>query len=106
MRQVRSSAGVVVWDFSHKYAGTMISQLVFRNGLKVGNNAHQTMSRIRLLHAGLRKYLNMQNHNREEVPINQEDLAITLCLFCYCNIRSLFRMGVYLFRREVDAFGN
>merc|ERR1712070_737856 len=39
-----------------------------------------------------------------EVPINQQDLAITLGTFCYINLRSLRRMGVVLSDYDIQCY--
>jgi hypothetical protein len=39
-----------------------------------------------------------------EVPINQQDLAITLGVFCYINLRSLRRMGIRFSSSDIDCY--
>ena len=39
-----------------------------------------------------------------ELPLNQQDLAITLGIFCYLNLRSLRRMGVVLSSGDIVAY--
>jgi hypothetical protein len=39
-----------------------------------------------------------------EVPLNQHDLAITLGVFCYINLRSLRRMSVYLTDEDIETY--
>ena len=84
----------------------MVAQLAFPGALKVGAAGHRTFARVRLLHAGLRYFLpNSGRYTRkDELPINQHDLAITLGLFGWVNVRSLARMGVYLTERERENF--
>lgn len=82
-----------------------------------GQIAHDSMTRVRLLHGALRAWLpttsRLQAHRPNvparvyiegEVPINQLDLAITLGTFCYFNLRSLRRMSVILHEKDVQAY--
>jgi len=39
-----------------------------------------------------------------EVPLNQQDLAITLGVFCYINLRSLRRMGIVLSSHDIRCY--
>ena len=72
---------------------------------------------MRLLHAALRRWLTrsggLERHRvlvpervyvEGERPINQCDLAITLGIFCYQNLRSLQRMGVILSSADQAAY--
>jgi len=82
-----------------------------------GKEAHDSLTRVRLLHAALRNWLprsgRLKPHRsmvpenvyvEGEVPINQQDLAITLGVFCYINLRSLRRMGVVLSDYDVQCY--
>ena len=90
------------------------SLLKSKNGC---NECHDSLTRVRLLHAALRTWLPTTNRlekHREmvpsnvyvegEVPINQHDLAITLGIFCYLNLRSLRRMSIILSKQDVQAY--
>lgn len=83
----------------------------------LGSAAFDSLTRVRLLHGALRVWLpttgRLENlkqlvpdrvYVEDEVPINQQDLAITLGIFCYLNLRSLRRMGIVLSRKDVDAY--
>ena len=85
--------------------------------LHPGGIAHDSFTRVRLLHAALRHWLPRSGRlapQRElvparvyvegEVPLNQHDLAITLGVFCYLNLRSLRRMDVVLSSADVEAY--
>mmetsp|Transcript_4014 Transcript_4014/g.8830 ORF Transcript_4014/g.8830 Transcript_4014/m.8830 type:complete len:384 (+) Transcript_4014:3337-4488(+) len=84
----------------------MISKMIQPGELSPGGEAHETLVRVRLLHAALRYHLVDSGafvHPRE-VPINQQDLATTLGLFGYMNLRSLRRLNVRLSKEDVDSF--
>ena len=46
----------------------------------------------------------MSRYVAGEIPLNQHDLAITLGVFCYINLRSLRRMGIFLTANDIDAY--
>lgn len=85
--------------------------------LHAGSAAHDSLTRVRLLHAALRRWLprsgRLEQHKQlvpphvyveGELPLNQCDLAITLGIFCYQNLRSLRRMGIILADSDVKAY--
>ncbi len=85
--------------------------------LEQGQEAHDSLTRVRLLHGALRHWLprsgRLAPHKsmvaphiyvEGEVPINQEDLAITLGVFCYINLRSLRRMGIRFSSSDIDCY--
>ncbi len=84
----------------------MVTRMAMRGSMQPGGDAHEVMLRVRLLHAGLRRFLVDSGRFRHavEVPINQQDLAITLALFCYVNIRNLMQLGIRLERAQIDSF--
>jgi hypothetical protein len=84
----------------------MVTRMAMAGAMEPGGGAHEVMLRVRLLHAGLRRFLVDSGRFRHatEVPINQHDLAITLALFCYVNIRNLLQMGIRLDRAQIDSF--
>jgi len=84
----------------------LVTRMAMPGSLEPGGDAHEVMLRVRLLHAGLRRLLVDSGRFRHpaEVPINQQDLAITLALFCYVNIRNLLQMGIRLDRAQIDSF--
>ena len=82
-----------------------------------GSEAHESLTRVRLLHAALRHWLprsgRLDNHKdcvpegmyvEGELPLNQHDLALTLGIFCYLNLRSLRRMGVVLSTVDIQSY--
>jgi len=80
--------------------GLLLAALAFPGSLfEAGGEAHDSMLRVRLLHGALRHWLPRSGRlakHREmvrshiyvegEVPLNQQDLAITLGIFCYINL--------------------
>merc|ERR1712137_345247 len=86
-------------------------------GIRAGGAAHDSLTRVRLLHAALRHWLpssgRLAKHKNlvpswmyvdGEVPLCQQDLAITLSVFCYVNLRNLRRMNIYFSRTDIDAY--
>lgn len=84
----------------------MVVGMAFSGSLEPGGDGHELLVRVRLLHSALRRFLVDSGRYRHasEVPINQHDLAITLALFGYLNVRSLVRMGVRFDDAELASF--
>ncbi len=94
-------------DISRRLVET--SALVFYmsrpDEVKPGGKAHDTLMRVRLLHAAIRIWIRESGRWRAhyDQPINQEDLAITLSEFSFMNMRNLLRMGVRLTDDEIES---
>lgn len=73
--------------------------------VRPGGKAHDTLMRVRLLHAAIRIWIRESGRWRAnwDLPINQEDLAITFSEFSFINMRNLLRMGVMLTDEEIDS---
>jgi hypothetical protein len=73
--------------------------------VRPGGKAHEMLVRVRLLHAAIRRWIADSGRWRAawDVPINQEDLAITFSEFSFINIRNLLRMGVRLSDAQIDS---
>jgi len=73
--------------------------------VRPGGKAHDTLMRVRLLHAAIRIWIRESGRWRAhyDAPINQEDLAITFSEFSFINMRNLLRMGVKLTDEEIDS---
>lgn len=86
----------------------MVISMALEDSLQPGAAAHETIVRVRLLHGALRCILPAMGQIRApfdtKTPINQADLAITLALFGYLNLRSLALLGVYLAEEDVTSF--
>jgi hypothetical protein len=98
--------------------GMLLLAMIFPGALyEAGSEAHDSLNRVRLLHAALRHWLPRSGRLDKlkrivpgniwvegEVPVNQQDLAITLAVFCYINLRSCRRMGVVLSSHDINAY--
>lgn len=64
------------------------------------------IQKIRLIHAGIRFFLTSEGWDKATFgePINQEDLAITLCSFSISLVDGLAKLGVPVSPEEADAF--
>lgn len=84
----------------------LVTRMALPGSMQPGGKAHEVLLRVRLLHAGLRRLLVDSGRFRHptEVPINQQDLAITLALFCYVNVRQLMQLGIDLDRPQIDSY--
>lgn len=116
---VTALAGNITHDPSRrvKQTGLLLAALAFPGALAVDGECHDAFTRIRLLHSALRAWLpttgRLDKHKKMvparvyvdgEVPINQHDLAITLGIFCYTNLRSLRRMSIRLSRQQIEDY--
>lgn len=108
MAMVTAMTGMLSGSATQRLTETvaMVIRLAFPGQLVPGERGHETMARVRLLHAAIRRFLvdSGRFQHPSEVPINQQDLAITLGLFGYLNIRSLLQLGIRLEREEIDSF--
>eukprot|EP00451_Oxyrrhis_marina_P003532 CAMPEP_0204276970 /NCGR_PEP_ID=MMETSP0468-20130131/29033_1 /ASSEMBLY_ACC=CAM_ASM_000383 /TAXON_ID=2969 /ORGANISM="Oxyrrhis marina" /LENGTH=423 /DNA_ID=CAMNT_0051253679 /DNA_START=26 /DNA_END=1297 /DNA_ORIENTATION=+ len=98
--------------------GSLLQALAFPGSLvDAGCEAHESLTKVRLLHAALRNWLPRSGRLQRlpeivpsrilvegEVPINQQDLAITLGVFCYINLRSMRRMNIILSSQDIVAY--
>ena len=108
MTIVTAMTGMLSGDPSRRLneTGAMVLRMAFPNALQPGCSAHELLMRVRLLHSAVRHYLIQSGRFKHptEVPINQQDLAITLALFGYFNVRSLARMGIRFSEQELASF--
>lgn len=108
MAMVTAMTGMLSGSATQRLNETMamVLRMAFPEEIKPGGKAHETLARVRLLHAGIRRHLIDSGRFRHprEVPINQHDLAITLALFGYVNVRSLLKLGVRLSADEIESF--
>ncbi|MDX5404023.1 MAG: DUF2236 domain-containing protein [Bacteroidota bacterium] len=74
------------------------------NGLQ--NGGLEVIAKVRLIHASVRSFVQRGNWNKNEmgVPINQEDLAVTLQTFSSSVIDGLEASGIRLSADERHAF--
>ena len=94
-------------DISRRLVETaaLVFHLSRPDEIRPGGQAHETLIRVRLLHGAIRQWMHDGGKwkARWDLPINQEDLAITMSQFSYLNVRSLLRMGVDLTEEEIDS---
>ncbi len=108
MTLITSMTGMFGGDSSRRLDETaaLVLRMALPGTIEPGGSAHEVLVRVRLLHAAIRRFLvdSGRFSHPVEVPINQQDLAITLGLFGYVNMRSLAQMGVRFNQRELDSF--
>jgi len=108
MALVTAMTGMLSGDTNKRLDETaaMVLRMSMPGTLEPGGEAHELFVRVRLLHGALRRFLPETGRFRHptEVPINQQDLAITLGLFGYVNVRSLARMNIHLTEEERASF--
>jgi len=86
--------------------GAFIVGLSLPGELHPGGLGHDGILRIRLLHGAVRHFVRQSGKyvERDEAPVNQHDLAITLGLFGYVAIRSLHRLGVRFAQDDLKSY--
>jgi hypothetical protein len=108
MALVTSMTGMLSGDSTRRLTETsaLVVGMAFPGAIEPGGPAHEILMRVRLLHSALRHYLVESGRfsHPVEVPINQQDLAITLGLFGYLNVRSLARLGVTLREDDLHSY--
>jgi len=108
MAMVTAMTGMLSGSATQRLTETtaMVTRMAFKGEIEPGGKSHEVLARVRLLHSAIRRFLVDSGRFRHptEVPINQQDLAITLGLFGYLNIRSLLQLGIRLERDEIDSF--
>lgn len=74
--------------------------------IEPGRDGWVSILQVRLLHAAVRQYVrdSKRYERQEEPPVNQHDLAITLGLFGYINLRNLRRLGISFSSEDEEAF--
>jgi hypothetical protein len=74
--------------------------------LAPGAEGIRLIQKVRLIHASIRFFLRADGWEgaRFGVPVNQEDMAITLCSFSISLLDGLARFGVQLSPQEEEAF--
>lgn len=71
-----------------------------------GQDGWVSILQVRLLHAAVRQYVkdSKRYERKDETPVNQHDLAITLGLFGYINLRNLRRLAVTFPESDEESF--
>jgi hypothetical protein len=109
MTMVTAMTGMLSGSATQRLTETvaMVIRMAFPGEIRPGHKGHETLARVRLLHSAIRRFLVVDTGRYQhptEVPICQQDLAVTLALFGYLNIRSLMQLGIKLERDEIDSF--
>jgi hypothetical protein len=108
MALVTAMTGMLSGDSTRRLDETaaMVLRMSFPGTIEPGGEAHELWMRVRLLHGAVRRHLRDTGRFKHptEVPVNQQDLAVTLALFGYVNVRSLAMMGIDLNARERDSY--
>ncbi|MFZ5724188.1 MAG: oxygenase MpaB family protein [Pseudomonadota bacterium] len=108
MAMVTAMTGMLSGSATQRLTETtaMVIRMAFPGEIEPGGKSHEVLARVRLLHSAIRRFLvdSGRYSHPTEVPINQQDLAITLGLFGYLNIRGLMQLGIRLDREEIDSF--
>jgi len=109
MTMVTAMTGMLSGSATQRLTETvaMVIRMAFPGEIEPGRKGHETLARVRLLHSAIRRFLVVETGRYQhptEVPICQQDLAVTLGLFGYLNIRSLLQLGIRLEREEIDSF--
>jgi len=106
--EVLASTGRLTQDVRRRLHETsdFVYKLALPDGNRPGGEGHRGVMKVRLLHAMIRAHLNRSprwDHAAHGLPINQEDMAITLIQFGYEVRRGLLRLGTRLTEEEQDA---
>lgn len=88
--------------------GQMVLDTFAPNGLKVGGIGHQTLIRVRIMHAVIRyhanKHKNMIDIPEDESPISQVAMAFTVAEFCWCVHKGMGKLNSAGGPVEEDSF--
>lgn len=108
MALITAMTGMFGGDASRRLdeTGAMVLRMAFPGEQRPGREGHELFVRVRLLHSAIRRFLRDSGRftHPTEVPINQQDLAITLGLFGYLNLRSLARCGIHFTEQELASY--
>lgn len=95
--------------FSRRIAetGQFLINVMAPEALKPGGIGIQAIQKVRLIHAAIRRFVgNSPGWNREEqgVPINQEDMAVTLMTFSIALTDGLKQFRIEEEREKIEAY--
>jgi hypothetical protein len=85
---------------------TFVLEIAASRGPRPGSFAHRHIVRTRLVHAFVRHGMDRRGDWDAAAwgqPVNQEDLAWTLMVFCHVYLRSMERLGFTLSTEEEDS---
>ncbi len=86
--------------------GQMMKDIMEEDGIRPGNVGWRTMLKVRLMHSAVRYHLLKRGFDvaRYGHPVNQEDMAITLHMFSYVELRGLETLGLYISEEEREGY--
>ncbi|MBR9921586.1 MAG: DUF2236 domain-containing protein [Bacteroidetes bacterium] len=86
--------------------GQFLMEVMQKGGLQPGGQGIQAIQKVRLIHASIRRFTGRQNWDGEAlgVPVNQEDLAVTLMTFSVSMVDALRQFGVAVAPDREEAF--
>lgn len=76
--------------------GQFMMDVMTEDGLNPGGRGIQSIQKVRLIHAAIRRFIKRSDWNTEDLgePINQEDMALTLMTFSISPITALQQIGI------------
>lgn len=86
--------------------GQFLMDTMRPGGLNPGAAGIQAVLKVRLIHAAIRFFVSRHEWDQEQLglPINQEDMALTLMTFCIAPVRGLERFEVTISEEEKEAY--
>jgi hypothetical protein len=94
--------------FSRRIAetGQFLLDVLSKDGLEPGGDGIRAIQKIRLIHASVRHFVSGAHWDKEEngVPINQEDLALTLLTFSIVILDGLEQLQMTIPQQQEEAF--
>lgn len=97
------------WEiFTRRIAetGQFLLGVMEPGALTTGGTGIQLIQKVRLIHASIRYFIQLGEWDEQAygLPINQEDLAITLCSFSISALDGLARFGVEVSKEQQEAY--
>lgn len=86
--------------------GQFMIDVMSEDGLKPGGLGIQSIQKVRLIHAAIRRFVKQSDWNTDTFgePINQEDMALTLMTFSISPITALVRIGIHESDERLHAY--
>lgn len=86
--------------------GQFMIDLMSEGGLNPGGRGIQSIQKVRLIHAAIRRFVKRSKWNADLLgePINQEDMALTLMTFSISPITALQQIGIEESNDMLDAY--
>lgn len=86
--------------------GQFMIDVMSEGGLKPGGQGIQSIQKVRLIHAAIRRFVKQSEWDTETLgePINQEDMALTLMTFSISPITALEQIGIDESKNRLEAY--